>query len=205
MIDEGADAEALRRGEQPPRRARAKLTVTAEPDMVEAMVGPGASATVEPDVRGASGDPGGIRPALAQLAADNLSELQRSLLEAALSASTTRWATVECSGCQTRSRVELPMPDVRARLQAIELLLSQSLGRPPTAPEVAMPALPGSVADIAKMSWREMQDTFALIYADELAEVARQGGGEALRERLRGLSDSERQVLREALLEAELV
>jgi hypothetical protein len=39
-------------------------------------------------------DPCAIRPALAQLAAANLSELQRSLLDAALDATTTRWATV---------------------------------------------------------------------------------------------------------------
>src|SRR6476469_6718064 len=102
-------------------------------------------ALVEVDASDADGDPAGIRPSLARLAAANLSELQRALLDAALSASTMRWTTVTCSGCQTRSRVELPMPDVKARLQAIQLLLSESLGKAPTAPEVTTPTLPQTV------------------------------------------------------------
>jgi hypothetical protein len=84
-------------------------------------------------------------------------------LDAALSASTTRWATVECSGCQTRSRVELPIPDVKGRLQAIQLLLSESLGRAPTAPEVVTHVLPETAADVAKMSWTELNQTFAIV------------------------------------------
>jgi hypothetical protein len=53
-------------------------------------------------------DPTAIRPALAQLAAANLDGLQRALFDAALSATTTRWATVSCSDCGASSRVELP-------------------------------------------------------------------------------------------------
>ena len=90
---------------------------------------------------------------LAQLVADNLSELQQALLEAALSATTTRWATVTCSGCQTRSRTELPMPDMKARLQAIQLLLSESLGKAPTAPELPTPQMPTNVAAVKTMDW----------------------------------------------------
>jgi hypothetical protein len=40
--------------------------------------------------RDGAADPGSIRPALAQLAAANLDELQRTLLDAALNASTVR-------------------------------------------------------------------------------------------------------------------
>jgi hypothetical protein len=47
-------------------------------------------------------------------AATNLDGLQRALLDAALSATTTRWATVACGDCGARSRVELPVPDVRS-------------------------------------------------------------------------------------------
>jgi hypothetical protein len=145
--------------------------------------------------------PGSIRPALAQLAADNLNELQRTLLDAALNTTTTRWATVSCSGCGARSRVELPAVDVKSRLQAIQLLLSESLGRAPTAREVAAPTLPRTAREVEKMDWHSMNAVFAMQYADELREVARVGGPQALREKLRRLGDPERQLLREALAE----
>jgi hypothetical protein len=158
-------------------------------------------AHVNADGNGGGGDPAAIRPALAQLAADNLSELQRTLLDAALSATTTRWATVTCQRCGTKSRVELPAPDVRSRLQAIQLLLSESLGRAPSAPEATTPSLPRTAAEVQRMSWSEMQYVFALTYADELAEATRRGGREALRSKLASLSESERSVLRDALAE----
>jgi hypothetical protein len=53
-----------------------------------------------------------FRPGLARLASSNLDALQWALLDAALSATTTRWATVACGDCGARSRVELPVPDV---------------------------------------------------------------------------------------------
>jgi hypothetical protein len=56
-------------------------------------------ALVEANENGGEADPSAIRPALAQLAASNLDALQRALLDAALSAATTRWATVACGGC----------------------------------------------------------------------------------------------------------
>jgi ribosomal protein S7 len=64
-----------------------------------------------------------VRPALAQLAADNLTELQQSVLDAAVSAVRPVWLTVTCGDCGATSRVEAPVPDTRARLQAVELLL----------------------------------------------------------------------------------
>jgi hypothetical protein len=73
---------------------------------------------VEPSGSGKTPEPAAIRPAPAQLAAENLDGLQRALLDAALSATTTRWATVACGDCGARSRVELPVPDVRSRLRA---------------------------------------------------------------------------------------
>jgi hypothetical protein len=144
-------------------------------------------------------DPAAIRPALARLAAQNLDELQRALLDAALSATTVRWATVTCSGCSAKSHVELPVPDVKARLQAIQLLLSESLGRAPAAPEAVAAAVPTISAAAAKMGWREAQFVFATAYSTEIAEVARVGGPQALQERLARLSDGERRVLAEAL------
>jgi hypothetical protein len=159
-------------------------------------------ALVEVNASDDDGDPAGIRPSLARLAAANLSELQRALLDAALSASTTRWTTVTCSGCQTRSRVELPVPDVKARLQAIQLLLSESLGKAPTAPEVATPTLPQTVRRVEMMGWTEMTALAATLFIDEIAVTERDGGETLVRERVAALSEGQRRVLREALAAA---
>jgi hypothetical protein len=91
------------------------------------------------------------------------------------------------------------MPDVKARLQAIQLLLSESLGKAPTAPEPPTGRMPANAADVKKMSWDELTYVFGLTYADELREVARLGGPRALHEKLRGLSAPERQLLADAL------
>jgi hypothetical protein len=190
--------ERVRSGDYPGNAPRKFALLVAEPEPEVDQ------ASVESNDGGRNSDPGLIRPALAQLAADNLNELQRTLLDAALSATTTRWATVRCTSCQTQSRVELPAPDVKSRLQAIQLLLSESLGRAPTAPEIASPAVPDTVAEVERMSWAEMQQVFALTYIDDLQKVAKLGGREALRKRLADLSVDEQRVLREALLELEV-
>jgi len=129
-----------------------------------------------------------------------------SLLEAAGSAVRPVWITVECEGCGKRSRVEAPVPDVRARVAAIELLLSQGLGRVATSEQPPVARMPASVEAVKEMSWDDMQHLFAAIYVDELAELQRADGGEKLmRERVEALSKSERRRLREALAEPELV
>jgi hypothetical protein len=51
------------------------------------------------------------------------------------------------------------------------------------------------------MSWDEMQALFAAIYVDDIAAAQRQGGKALVREKLAALSDEQRQVLREALLD----
>jgi hypothetical protein len=79
--------------------------------------------------------------------------LTASLLEAAGSAVKQVWLSVECMACGQRSRVEAPVPDVRARVAAIELLLREGLGRPATAEEVHAPRMPASVAAVSAMSW----------------------------------------------------
>jgi hypothetical protein len=66
--------------------------------------------------------------------------------------------------------------------------------------------MPSSVEAVKTMSWEEMQNLFAAIYVDELAELQRAGGGEKLvRERVSALSEGDRRRLREALAEPELV
>jgi hypothetical protein len=150
--------------------------------------------TIVANGTGKSADPTAIRPALAQLAAENLDGLQRALLDAALSA-TTRWATVACGGCGARSRVELPVPDVRSRLQAIETLLAQGLGRPGQAEEQPAPRLPTNAA--AVKGGRRCRRCSRR--ATSTRSQRRSGGKALLRERLAPLSDGERCVLREAL------
>jgi hypothetical protein len=160
-------------------------------------------ASAETNSADKTADPASIRPALAQLAAENLDGLQRALLDAALSATTTRWATVSCSGCGAHSRVELPVPDVRSRLQAIETLLAQGLGRPGQAEEQPTPRLPSTAAAVKEMGWEEMQALFAALYVDEIAAAQRDGGESLVRTKLAALSEDSRRVLREALLEPE--
>jgi hypothetical protein len=73
-------------------------------------------------------DPASVRPLLAEAAAENAEQLKASLVQAAGSAVRPVWLTVECSNCGERSRVEAPVPDVRARVAAIELLLRRGVG-----------------------------------------------------------------------------
>jgi hypothetical protein len=156
-------------------------------------------------VSGDVADPATIRPRLARAAAENVEQLQASLLEAAGSAVRPVWLTVECETCGTRSRVEAPVPDVRARVSAIELLLREGLGRPPQAEEPPTPRMPTTAAAVAQMSWEDLQILGATLFADEIASVLRGEGDSAVRERLASLSPHQRAVLREALSEPELV
>jgi hypothetical protein len=127
---ETLDSDSLRDGRVPKKRAlkAPALRVVAEPTPEREAPTIGGS--------GASADPATVRPSLALAAAENVEALKASLLEAAGSAMKPVWLTVECSGCGERSRVEAPVPDVRARLAAIEVLLREGLGRAPQAEEV---------------------------------------------------------------------
>src|SRR5262249_8854865 len=100
----------------------------------------------ETDATAFVADPATVRPSLAAAAAENVEQLTPALLEAAGSAVKPVWLTVECSGCGERSRVEAPVPDVRARVAAIELLLREGLGRAPQAEEQPASRLPATAA-----------------------------------------------------------
>jgi hypothetical protein len=193
--------ERVLSGEYPgnARRRASRLTVAPlEPETPQVT-------SVEANGDGSWADPAATRPALAQLAAANLDGLQRALLDAALSATTTRWATVDCDDCGARSRVELPVPDVRSRLQAIETLLAQALGRPGQADEQPAgqrrshprrsppkpPASPPSPSSAPRPR--------------SSAAAALHGGRAVVREKLVALSTCERRILRQALDELESV
>ena len=170
---ENVDAESLREGRIPKKRALKEpvLRVLAEP-----------TAELEMPTT-AKADPTTVRPTLALAAAENLETLKASLLEAAASATKPAWITVECSGCGERTRVEAPVPDVRSRLAAIELLLHEGLGRPATGEDVRTPSLPATTAAVKDMPWDDIQALFAATYVDEIAAAQRDGGKDALRER----------------------
>jgi len=112
-------AEEAAAGTGTRRKRRPLRVVGIEPTEGEQPVG----------VSGNDADPASVRPRLARAADENVEQLQATLLEAAGSEVRPVWITVECEACGQRSRVEAPLPDVRARVSAIELLLSQGLGR----------------------------------------------------------------------------
>jgi hypothetical protein len=190
---ETVDAEALRQGRIPKKRAVKEpvLRIASEPATKLPVTAASPVTTA---------DPATVRPSLAAAAAENLEALTESLLVAAGSA-VKAWITVECSSCGERSRVEAPVPDVRARVAAIELLLREGLGRPATAEEVHAPRMPANVAAVSKLSWGEMQALAAAIFVDEIATVRRSGGKALVREKLLALTQDERRLLRDALLE----
>ena len=145
--------------------------------------------------------PAEVRPLLAQATAASLDEIQAALLDAALGATRENWTTFTCPDCGKKHRAQVQIPDVRARVGAIEVLLREGLGRPAQAEEITSPKLPENVDAVARMSWNDMQHLAALLYADQIETVLTQGGREAVRERLAELSDGQRQVLHETLAE----
>jgi hypothetical protein len=163
----------------------------------------------EPDITETNGgngfiDPATVRPRLAEAAAEGFEEIRQTLLDAATGAVRDHWVTFECSDCGKRKRVEVPVPDVRARVAAIELLLREGLGRPPQAEEARAPRMPSTAEAVTAMSWSELQILGATLFADQIASVA-EGGDRLLRERLASLGPDHRRVLREALAEPECV
>jgi hypothetical protein len=152
-----------------------------------------------------SRDPATVRPRLAEAVAEGLEGIRKTLLDAATGAVRDHWVTFECGECGTRRRVEVPVPDVRARVAAIELLLREGLGRPPQAEETPAPRLPASVGAVAQMSWDDLQIVGATLFAGEIAAVSHGEGDTAVRERLASLTARQRAFLRDALAEPEPV
>jgi hypothetical protein len=106
--------------------------------------------------------------------------------------------------CGKKHRAGVQVPDTRARLQALQLWLEQSLGRIGVSEETLTPHLPASVAAVQTMDWASMQALFAALYVDEIAALCRDGGDALVREKLGAPSEDSRRVLRDALLEPEL-
>ena len=140
-------------------------------------------------------------PASKRRPAQGLAGIRKTLLDAATGAVRDDWITIECGECGSRKRVEVPIPDVRARVAAIELLLREGLGRLPQAEETRVPGIPESAEAIEEDALGPMQALFAAIYIEEIAAIQDGGGERLVREKLAGLWMLQRRTLRRALAE----
>jgi hypothetical protein len=148
-------------------------------------------------------DPASVRPRLAVAAAESLDDLQRVLLETATGANKNLWATVVCKHCDRAGRYEITVPDNKVRLDAVQALLHEALGRPAQAETQPAPSLPQTAEELHSLSWDQLTLIFASQFAGEISSVM-EGGGGLLRKRLGALGPDERRILREALAEPEL-
>ena len=145
-----------------------------------------------------SADPSTVRPRLAEAAAENVDDIRRALLDAATSASKPAWVEFECTDCGNRKRVEVPIPDVRARVAAIELLLREGLGRTAQAEEPRpLPRIPETKAEAEALGWEQLK-ALAPAYpeAECLPEEKRKPW---LYQRWVGLTQADRDAFRDAL------
>ena len=71
-----------------------------------------------------------LRPSSTEAAAANLEDMRRVLLETATGANKQLWATITCKHCERAGRYEITVPDNKVRLDAVQALLHEALGRP---------------------------------------------------------------------------
>jgi hypothetical protein len=145
-----------------------------------------------------------VRPRLAEAAAESLDDIRRVLLETATGANKQLWATITCKHCDRAGRYEITVPDNKVRLDAVQALLHEALGRPGQAETPATPTFPRTPEEVSSLSWEQMNLVFASYFAKEIASVV-SSGDTLLRQRLATLGPDERRVLREALAEPQLV
>jgi len=188
-------ADAVKRGEHLPVRRKRQVQVPVVAQAPE-------SAT---SGNGSGVDPASVRPRLAEAAAASLDDIRCVLVETATGANREMWATINCKHCGRAGRYEITVPDNKVRLDAVQALLHEALGRPGQAEAQPAPRMPSSVEAVEAMGWEEMQEVFAATYADEIAAAQQHGGKAVVREKLAVLSAGERRALREALDELELV
>jgi hypothetical protein len=124
------------------------------------------------------------------------------LIETATGANKNLWATVSCKHCGRPGRYEIVVPDNKVRLDAVQALLHEALGRPAQAEAQAVASLPKTAQEIESLSWDQMRLIFATQFAGEIAAVAN-AGNRLLSQRLGSLTPDERSALREALADLE--
>jgi hypothetical protein len=180
--------DAVRAGRYP-RRRTPRQTAPLEAQLDAEYVSNGSGAVT----------PAAVRPALAQAAADELGTITAVLMDAATNTTRPVWTTPACPECGTQFRQEVHVPDHKARVAAVEVLLREGLGRPAQAEEPTTPRLPDSVDAVQRMSWEDMQYVFAMTHVDEIEAALRDGAEEALRARLADITASDRERLTQAL------
>jgi hypothetical protein len=189
-----SDVGELRAGSYPPRgRQGSKLVrVVTEPEQNERQkaFAMNSNGTLTPS---------DVRPHLAEVAAANLSEIERVLIETATGANRQVWITVTCKHCERQGRYEVDVPDNRTRLDAVEKLLQQGLGRAREAEESRVPRLPETEEAIEQMPWSDQTRLMNVLCAEQVAAVADDGGAALMRERVAELTEDGRQLLRDAL------
>jgi hypothetical protein len=121
------------------------------------------------------------------------------LLDAATGATRQAWTTITCKHCERQGRYEVVIPDYRVRLDAVEKLLQQGLGRAREAQETSVSEVLAVAADLEKLSWQHLQRFAAVYLVDDLVALHRRGADALLRQGVAAMSDDERHILREVL------
>jgi hypothetical protein len=141
-------------------------------------------------------DPALVRPGLAAAAAEGLDTIRAALLDAA-AVNRKTFVTIGCKHCGRQGRYEVEVADTRARVAAIQLLLSEGLGRAPQAEENQV-KVPQSLSDLRKLSFPEVEALVATHFL-ELIHEAGDDAEEMLERRVRALSPGQREHVRTAL------
>ena len=126
-------AAALKWGDHLPSRRKRIVQEPAVAEPSEAATSNGGGGVV---------DPASVRPRLAEAAAESVEEIRRVLVETATGANKKLWATITCKHCSRAGRYEVTVPDNKVRLEAVQALLHESLGRPAQAEIQTAPPFP---------------------------------------------------------------
>jgi hypothetical protein len=124
--------EGLRTGSYGTRRRNPETPLVAEA-MPAAANGNGNGAAISPSE---------VRPRLAAMTAESVSEIQQALLDAAVGSTREHWTTFTCPDSGKKHRAQVHVPDVRARVGAIEVCCASrsAVRRRPT--RCRLPACP---------------------------------------------------------------
>lgn len=192
--------DRVREGKIPKQRGRRQqrpvLTLESRqpeqptPELVEAEVVEVVRKAIGPDE---------VRPKLAAAAAENLDDLQKALLETALGALHEHTVTLTCPDCGMTSRHQVATPDPRARLQAMDLLFREGLGRAPQSEPAPQQSLPDTPEKIKRMGWQEMEQLAARLELDSLKSALDAGAEKSLRAGIEKLTSAQRELLEKAL------
>jgi hypothetical protein len=81
----------------------------------------------------------------------------------------------QCKHCGRAGRYEVTVPDNKVRLDAVQALLHEALGRPRQAEPQQGASFPGSAHEVRLTSWDQMTLVFATQFAAEIAAVSGDG------------------------------